>query len=86
MDLNQFFLLIFLSIFASEMATGKHSFRDDFAINNRFWVTRVKSTNSNEVFNLAKRNGFRFYKKVSDGLLCPFGVNHLCYKLITQMR
>lgn len=53
-----FFFIYFLIITVSVVESN------DF-VNNRFWVTRIKSANSNEIINLAKRNGFRFHKKVS---------------------
>lgn len=50
--------------------------QSNLQVNNRFWVTRIKSANQTEILQLAKRNGFRFHKKVSGRLVFLDGQGH----------
>lgn len=59
-------MCIFVYVVSLSAIAANEEAGTDFLVNNRFWVTRIKSANNvSEVLSLAKRNGFRFHKKVS---------------------
>lgn len=60
-------LSLYLLVLPALHVSGESN--SNLQVNNRFWVTRIKSTNTSELIQLAKRNGFRFHKKVSDNVM-----------------